>query len=319
MPANQIEIMSPVGSYESLMAAIQGGAGSVYFGIEQLNMRAKSSNNFTLDDLVKISNICKENNVKTYITLNIVIYDNELPLMRSIVDAAKEKKIPMRIGVNSGSLSKEKLAKYGVSAIGIVESALEHVAVLEKAGYEEIKISVKASSVPLTIESYRLLSSKVNYPLHLGITEAGTEFSGTIKSSIGIGTLLAEGIGDTIRVSLTADPVREVLVGKEILRALDLRTGLEFISCPTCGRTEIDIISIAKEVEKEVQKLHIEKNISIAVMGCVVNGPGEAEEADVGIAGGKGQAVLFKKGKIVRKISEQQIISELLKEIRSIL
>ena len=242
---------------------------------------------------------------------NIGSFQNVL----KIVDAAKEKKIPMRIGVNSGSLSKEKLAKYGVSAIGIVESALEHVAVLEKAGYEEIKISVKASSVPLTIESYRLLSSKVNYPLHLGITEAGTEFSGTIKSSIGIGTLLAEGIGDTIRVSLTADPVREVLVGKEILRALDLRTGLEFISCPTCGRTEIDLIKIAREVEEKL-KAFSDTEISVAVMGCVVNGPGEAREADFGIAGGKGVGIIFRKGEIVKKVPENQLTIELIKMIK---
>jgi (E)-4-hydroxy-3-methylbut-2-enyl-diphosphate synthase len=242
---------------------------------------------------------------------NIGSYQNVL----KIVDAAKDKKIPMRIGVNSGSLSKEKLAKYGVSAVGIVESALEHVAILEKAGYDEIKISVKASSVPLTLESYRLLSSKVDYPLHLGITEAGTEFSGTIKSSIGIGTLLAEGIGDTIRVSLTADPVKEVLVGKEILKALDLRKGLEFISCPTCGRTELDLIKIAHEVEEKI-KQYSDKDISVAVMGCVVNGPGEAREADFGIAGGKGEGIIFRKGEIIKKVPEADLTKELLKMIK---
>jgi len=196
---------------------------------------------------------------------------------------------------------------------------MRHVRFFESQNFFDIKLSLKASSVPLTIESYRKISEKCDFPLHLGITEAGTAFSGTIRSSIGIGTLLAEGIGDTLRVSLADDPIEEVKVGLELLRALDLRRGPHLIVCPTCGRTEIDIISIAKKVEKEIYKLQIEKNITIAVMGCVVNGPGEAEEADIGIAGGKGQAVLFKKGKIIRKISENDIISELLKEISTLL
>ncbi|MCK4655354.1 MAG: flavodoxin-dependent (E)-4-hydroxy-3-methylbut-2-enyl-diphosphate synthase, partial [Candidatus Cloacimonetes bacterium] len=195
-----------------------------------------------------------------------------------VVDAAKEHKIPIRIGVNSGSLSKEKIEKYGVTAQGIVESALEHVAILEKVNYYEMKISVKASSVPLTIESYRLLSEKVDYPLHLGVTEAGIEFSGSIKSSIGIGTLLAEGIGDTIRVSLTANPIKEVLVAKEILKSLGFRKGLNIISCPTCGRTEIDVISMANEIKNQLKE-YSEFDLTVAVMGCVVNGPGEAREA----------------------------------------
>ncbi len=235
--------------------------------------------------------------------------------VKIVVDAAKTNKIPIRIGVNSGSLSKEKIAKYGVTAEAIVESALEHVRILEAENFFDMKISVKASSVPLTLDCYRLLSEKVDYPLHLGVTEAGTEFGGTIKSSIGIGTLLAEGIGDTIRVSLTADPVREVIVAKQILQALHLKQGLEIVSCPTCGRTEIDLISIAKEVEIRLKEF-AEKNISVAVMGCIVNGPGEAREADFGIAGGKGEGLLFIKGEIVKKVPENILVDELIKLIR---
>ncbi len=234
--------------------------------------------------------------------------------VKKVVEVAKERNVPVRIGVNSGSISKKLLAKYGVSAKSMVESALEHVKILEDLGYYEIKISVKASSVPLTLESYRLLSSLTDYPLHLGVTEAGTEFAGTIKSSVGIGTLLAEGIGDTIRVSLTANPVREVMVAKEILKSLGLRKGLDVISCPTCGRTEIDLIAIAKEVEKRLEK-YSEKDISVAVMGCVVNGPGEAKEADFGIAGGHGVGLVFKKGKILKKVKEEDLVDSLMEVI----
>lgn len=233
-----------------------------------------------------------------------------------IVSCAEEKKIPIRIGVNSGSLSKEKLRHYGMSAKAIVESALEHVAILEKLHYYEMKISVKSSSVPLTIEAYRQLSKKVEYPLHLGVTEAGTEFSGTIKSAVGIGTLLAEGIGDTIRVSLTADPLREVLVARQLLQSLDLMEGLEIISCPTCGRTNIDVITMAREVEKRLQEFK-DKEITVAVMGCEVNGPGEAREADYGIAGGKGEGLIFRKGKIIKKVSEDKLIDELISLINA--
>lgn len=242
-----------------------------------------------------------------------------LEKVKKIIDAAKLAHIPIRIGVNAGSLETDIKKEYGVTADALVESALRHLQFFESQNFYDIKLSLKASSVPLTIEAYRKISGKCDFPLHLGVTEAGTAFSGTIRSSIGIGTLLAEGIGDTIRVSLADDPVEEVKVGLELLRALDLRKGPHIIVCPTCGRTEIDIISIAKKVEDGVQKLQIKKNISIAVMGCVVNGPGEAEEADVGIAGGKGHAVLFKKGKIIRKIPEQQIVTELLKELHTIL
>jgi (E)-4-hydroxy-3-methylbut-2-enyl-diphosphate synthase len=242
---------------------------------------------------------------------NIGSFQNVL----KVVDAARDKKIPIRIGVNSGSLSKEKIQKYGVTATAIVESALEHVVLLEKANYPEMKISVKASSVPLTIESYRLLSKKVNYPFHLGITEAGTEFTGTIKSAMGIGALLAEGIGDTIRVSLTAEPVKEIYVAREILKALNLRKGLNIISCPTCGRAEIDLISITKKVEDKLKKFS-NLDITVAIMGCVVNGPGEAREADFGIAGGKGEGLLFKKGKILKKVPEKILVEELISLIK---
>jgi len=231
-----------------------------------------------------------------------------------VIDAVRERKIPIRIGVNSGSLSKQMVKKYGVTAESIVESALQHVSILEKANYEEIKISVKASSVPLTLECYRLLSQKVDYPLHLGVTEAGTEFGGTIKSAIGIGTLLAEGIGDTIRVSLTDEPEKEIKVGREILKSLDLRKGLKFISCPTCGRTEVDLIGMAHEVEKRLLP-YADVDITVAVMGCVVNGPGEAREADFAIAGGKGEGLLIIKGEILKKLPEDKLVDALIAHI----
>lgn len=235
-----------------------------------------------------------------------------------VCKAAKEKNIPIRIGVNSGSIEKEILEKYKVpTAEGLVESALKHVKILEDLDFHDIVISIKSSNVPMMIEAYRLMSSKCNYPLHLGVTESGTVFKGTIKSSVGIGTLLAEGIGDTIRVSLTSDPVDEIKVAKEILKSLGLRKGgLEFISCPTCGRTQIDLIGIAEEVEKRLE--NINKDIKVAVMGCVVNGPGEAREADIGIAGGKGEGIIFKKGKIIKKVKESELVDELMKEIDSL-
>ena len=233
-----------------------------------------------------------------------------------VVDKARERKVPIRIGVNTGSVDKAMLKKYGMTAEALVESALQHVNILEKAGYEEIKISVKASTVPLMLESYRLLSQKVDYPLHLGVTEAGTLTAGTIKSAIGIGILLEEGIGDTIRVSLTADVVEEVTAGREILKALGLRKGLEFVSCPTCGRTEIDLVSIAIEVEKRLAEFK-DKEIRVAVMGCIVNGPGEAREADFGIAGGKGEGLIFCKGEILKKVPEADLVDELISLIRS--
>lgn len=239
--------------------------------------------------------------------------------IKKVVEIAKEKGIPIRIGVNSGSLEKEILHKYkGVTAEAVVESALKNVLILEKLGFYDIVISLKTTNVPLTIEAYKLASSKVDYPLHVGITEAGTIEAGTIKSAIGIGTLLYLGIGDTIRVSLTGDPVHEVRVGRQILRSLGLlKEGVEVISCPTCGRTKIDLIRLAEEVEKRTR--NIKKPLKVAVMGCAVNGPGEAKEADIGIAGGDGEGVIFKKGKVYKKVKEEELVEELMKEIEKLL
>ena len=235
--------------------------------------------------------------------------------IKQVVDMAKEKQIPIRIGVNSGSLEKELVEKYGgVTPQGLGESALKHVHILEKFGFYDIVVSIKASDVPFSIEAYRLLSEAIPYPIHVGITEAGTPYAGTIKSAVGIGTILAMGIGDTIRVSLTGDPIEEIRAAKEILKSLGLRQfGITFVSCPTCGRTEIDLISIANEVEEKCRS--IQKNIKVAVMGCVVNGPGEAREADLGIAGGKGVGLVFKKGEIIRKVSEDKLVAALMEEI----
>lgn len=237
--------------------------------------------------------------------------------VKIVAEKAKEKNIPIRIGVNSGSLEKDILERdKKPTAKGLVESALRHVKILEELDFYDIVISIKSSNVSMMIEAYRLMSESCDYPLHLGVTESGTPFRGTIKSSIGLGTLLAEGIGDTIRVSLTSDPVEEIKVAKEILKSLNLRdSGLQFISCPTCGRTQINLIKIAEEVEKKLESIN--KNIKVAVMGCAVNGPGEAREADIGIAGGKGEGLIFKKGIIVRKVKEEDLIQELMKEIES--
>ena len=235
--------------------------------------------------------------------------------VKQIVDLARTMDIPIRIGVNSGSLEKHIIEKYGgVTPEGMVESTINNVRMLEKFNFDKIIISVKASNVPMTIAAYRLISETLDYPLHLGVTEAGTPFRGTIKSSVALGCLLSEGIGDTIRVSLTGDPVEEVKVGHEILKALELEEkGVEIVSCPTCGRCNINLIEIARKVEENLK--NCKKNIKIAVMGCAVNGPGEARDADIGIAGGKGEALLFKKGRIVRKIPEDRIAEELIEEI----
>ncbi|WP_448820700.1 flavodoxin-dependent (E)-4-hydroxy-3-methylbut-2-enyl-diphosphate synthase [Cetobacterium sp.] len=234
-----------------------------------------------------------------------------------VVKKAIEKGIPIRIGVNSGSLEKSILEKYGKpTSDAMVESALYHMRLLEKFNFTDIVISLKSSNVKMMVEAYRKLAKLCNYPLHLGVTEAGTAFQGTVKSAIGIGSLLVDGIGDTIRVSLTEDPVEEIKVAKEILKVLGLKeTGVEIISCPTCGRTEIDLIGLAHQVEEEFEKM--DKKIKIAVMGCVVNGPGEAREADYGVAGGKGVGVLFKKGEIVKKVDEADILKELKNLIES--
>lgn len=232
-----------------------------------------------------------------------------------VVEKAKECCVPIRIGVNAGSLEKSILEKYGrPTSEAMVESGLYHVRLLEKFGFENIIISLKSSNVKMMARAYRMMRELVDYPLHLGVTEAGTAFQGTVKSSIGIGSLLIDDIGDTIRVSLTEDPVEEIKVAKEILKVLGLREeGTEIISCPTCGRTEIDLINLAKKVEKEFSAF--EKKVKIAVMGCVVNGPGEAREADYGVAGGKGIGVLFKKGEIVKQVKEDDILDELKKMI----
>ncbi len=232
-----------------------------------------------------------------------------------VVKAASERSIPIRIGVNAGSLEKDLLEKYGhPTAEAMVDSALGHVRILEDLGYELIKISLKASDVVKTIEAYRLLSDRVDYPLHIGITEAGTTFSGTIKSAVGLGILLAEGIGDTMRVSLTGDPVDEVRVAFEILKSLKLRQhGINLVSCPTCGRCQINLIKLALEVENRLQSY--KAPLTVAIMGCVVNGPGEAREADVGIAGGKGEGLLFRHGEIVRKVPEDALADALVEEV----
>ena len=233
-----------------------------------------------------------------------------------IVKEAKKRHIPIRIGVNAGSLEKSILEKYGghPTPAGMVESALQHIAILEKLGFYDIKISLKANDVPLTIKAYQLMSKAVSYPLHLGITEAGTIKSGIIKSAVGIGALLAQGIGDTIRVSLTGDPVEEVRAANEILKSLGLREyGPTLVSCPTCGRCNIDLAAIAEQVEKKLST--VSKPLKVAVMGCVVNGPGEAREADIGIAGGKGQGLVFRKGQIIKTVAEDQLVSVLFAEI----
>ena len=235
--------------------------------------------------------------------------------VRAVVEAAKERNIPIRIGVNAGSLPKDLLEKYGhPTAEALVEAAWRHVRILEAMDYRNIKISLKAHDVPLTLEAYRLMAAQCDYPLHVGITEAGTVNSGIIKSAVGIGTLLAEGIGDTIRVSLTGDPVNEVRVAYDILKSLGLREhGPTLISCPTCGRTQIDLIGLANQVETLVQGYPLD--IKVAVMGCVVNGPGEAREADIGIAGGKGEAVLFIHGKPIKKLTGDNILDQFMDEI----
>lgn len=237
--------------------------------------------------------------------------------VRAVVKACQARKIPIRIGVNSGSLEKEILAKYGApTAEALVESAMGHVRMLEACDFNDIVISMKSSDVNTMIEAYRLCAQQCHYPLHLGVTEAGTERMGLIKSAIGIGTLLHDGIGETIRVSLTEDPVREIKAAQDILKCIGKRGGPQIVSCPTCGRTRIDLVKTAKEVEAALE--HVEKDIKVAVMGCVVNGPGEAREADIGIAGGDGCAVLFRKGTVLRKVAEEEIVPELLAEIEKL-
>lgn len=235
--------------------------------------------------------------------------------IKKVVDCAVERGLPIRIGVNAGSLEKDLLKTHGgATAEAMVASALRHVALLEEFGFDQIKISIKASDVPRTVDAYRLLASRTMYPLHLGVTEAGSLYTGTVKSALGIGMLLAEGIGDTLRVSLTRDPVEEVRVGFEILKALGIRRhGPEIISCPTCGRCAIDLFGVVEQVEKALLTRPVD--VKLAIMGCVVNGPGEAREADIGIAGGAGQGILFRKGRVVRKVPSDQLVEVLLAEV----
>ncbi len=238
--------------------------------------------------------------------------------VKAVADACRARKIPIRIGVNGGSLEKPILARYGgVTAQALVDSAFGHIELLHKFDFDDICVSLKSSSVPLTMAAYRLMSEQSDYPLHLGVTEAGTVEMGTLKSAIGIGGLLAMGIGDTVRVSLSADPVEEIYAAKKILKAAGLRKdGAELVSCPTCGRTCIDLIGLANQVEERLK--NVNKPITVAVMGCVVNGPGEASAADVGLAGGRGEGVLFRKGEIVKKVPEDQLVDELFALIEEI-
>ena len=235
--------------------------------------------------------------------------------IQAVVDVAKERQIPIRVGVNSGSLEKELVEKYhGVTAEGLVESALDKVKIIEDMGYDQLVISIKSSDVLMCAKAHELIAQKTDYPLHVGITETGTLFSGNIKSAVGLGIILYQGIGDTIRVSLTGDPSEEVKSAKRILKTLGLRNGgIEVVSCPTCGRTQIDLIGLANKVEDMVQDIPLD--IKVAVMGCVVNGPGEAKEADIGIAGGKGVGLLIKKGEIIKKVPEDQLLETLRDEL----
>ena len=235
--------------------------------------------------------------------------------VKAVADICREKQIPIRIGVNSGSLEKHILAKYGApTPEAMVESAMYHAALLEKFDFNDIVISIKSSNVPTMIAAYEMAAQRCDYPLHLGVTEAGTERMGIIKSAAGIGSLLCHGIGDTIRVSLTDDPVKEVFAAMDVLKAIGMKNDSPYlIACSTCGRTRIDLVGLAKQVEEKLRDVH--KPIKVAVMGCVVNGPGEAREADIGIAGGDGEGLLFKKGQILRKVPEDQLLTELMKEI----
>ncbi|HEY7536090.1 MAG TPA: flavodoxin-dependent (E)-4-hydroxy-3-methylbut-2-enyl-diphosphate synthase [Thermodesulfobacteriota bacterium] len=240
--------------------------------------------------------------------------------IKAVVDAAKDRGVPIRIGVNSGSLEKEILGRFGSpTAEALAESAFKHVQILEDLDFRDIKISVKSTDVMTMIEAYRIIAEKTDYPLHLGVTEAGTMKMGTIKSAIGIGTLLTDGIGDTVRVSLTGDPVQEVHVGIDILRSIGIKqNGVEIISCPGCGRLEIDLMKLVEEVEDRVKNIQLDKPIKVAILGCVVNGPGEAAEADLGIAGGHGKGMLYKEGKLIKSLKEEELVDALIEEIENV-
>lgn len=237
--------------------------------------------------------------------------------VEAVVEKAKAYKIPIRIGVNSGSIEKKIIEKYGgVNALAMLEGAKQHIDILEELEFQDIIVSLKASSVPLAIDAYTTFASHYNYPLHVGITEAGTFYKGTVKSSVGLGAILSQGIGDTVRVSLSDDPIKEIECAQYVLQSLELRKfGVEIISCPTCGRTQVGLIELAQKVEDYTK--HLKKDLKIAVMGCAVNGPGEAREADIGIAGGKNEGLIFKKGKIVRKVKEEELFDALIQEIEN--
>lgn len=241
----------------------------------------------------------------------------DISKVKAVIDVAKERNIPIRVGVNSGSLEKEILEKYGhVTAEGIVESALNKVKMIEELGYDNLVISIKSSDVMMCVEAHEIIATKTNYPLHVGITESGTLYSGNIKSSVGLGIILNKGIGDTIRVSLTGDPIEEIRTANLILKTLGIRKGgISVVSCPTCGRTQIDLISLANKVEKIVEKY--DADLKVAVMGCAVNGPGEAKEADLGIAGGKGEGLIIKKGEIIRKVPENELLAQFEMELKN--
>jgi (E)-4-hydroxy-3-methylbut-2-enyl-diphosphate synthase len=236
--------------------------------------------------------------------------------VRKVLEAAQKRNIPIRVGVNLGSLDKELRKKYGATPKAMVESAKQKVAFLENFGFTNIVVSLKSSDIRTTVEAYTLFSKESHYPLHVGITEAGTKFSGTIKSAVGIGSILLKGIGNTIRVSLTDSPLEEIDVGLELLKSIGLKTGRTIVSCPTCGRTKINLIGLAQDVEEKTK--HIRKNLKIAVMGCVVNGPGEAKDADIGIAGGEGCGVIFKKGQVIKKVDEKELLHEFMKELSAL-
>jgi len=237
--------------------------------------------------------------------------------VKAVADECARRSVPIRIGVNSGSVEKEILAKYGSpTPQALVESAMGHVRLLEQCDFDDIVVSIKSSNVPTTIEAYRLAAQTCDYPLHLGVTEAGMERMGLIKSAVGIGSLLCDGIGETIRVSLTDDPVKEIYAARDILRSIGKGHGVRLVSCPTCGRTKIDLVSLAKRAEEELSR--IDSDITVAIMGCAVNGPGEAREADVGVAGGDGCGIIFRKGEILRKVDEDKLLEELMAEVKRI-
>lgn len=313
------DVMSTVKQIKSLEAAGCDLIRSAITDMEDAKAIGKIKSNINIPFIADIQNdyklaIAAVENGADCLRINPGNIGSELKV-KEVINVCKERQVPIRVGVNAGSLNKKYLEKYnGVNANSMVYSALEHIRLIEKMNYDNIKVSLKASNVPLTIKTHEKASELIEYPLHLGITESGPIWRGTIKSSVGMGILLAMGIGDTIRISLTGDPLEEVKVGKEILKSLNLiEEGIEIISCPTCARTKIDLISLVEEAERRLKD--IKGPLKVAIMGCPVNGPGEAREADIGIAGGQGEGLIFKKGKVIKKVQEKDLIDELIKEI----